>query len=68
MKSKKEIFFNKLQPEGDEVKPLTDQEILELMQEYAEEVLTSFIWDRTGWASKFEANRLAKMFFESEAL
>lgn len=56
-----------MQPEEEGgLKVLADGEILEAMQEYAEEVLIAYILTRTGCASKFEANRAAEMFFELE--
>lgn len=67
MKTKEEILFDKMQPgEDGKFKSLTDVEILQAMQDYAEEALRCYIMERTRCNSNFEALRTALMFFESE--
>ena len=52
--------------EDGKLKPLTDDKILEAMQEFAEESLKCYIMEQKKCASSYEAMRVAKMFFESE--
>jgi len=66
MKTKEETLFEKMQPGESGLKPLTDAQILEAMQEYAEAAVAEYIIQRTGCKSKYEAERAARIFLEVE--
>jgi len=64
MKTKEEILFEKMQPgESGGIEPLTDKQILESMQEYADEYCREFLdWYLKRKGSKFEIAQVVETF------
>jgi len=64
MKTKEEILFDRMQPdESGKLKPLSDQEILESMQEYADEYCREFLdWYLKGNVGRYELERVISIF------
>jgi hypothetical protein len=65
LKSKEETLFDHYQLDENGAPVLEDSDIFDAMQEYAEQMLTEYILEKTGCKSKFEAKREKNRFLKT---